>query len=98
MKLLNIMVLAVLVTGLAASGCTSLQEEAPGVENAAPTSSATPAATPAATSPAIPAATGDIMDSEISTIESDMAELDALLEDMENVEDMSFTELDGLTF
>jgi len=94
MKLLNIMVLAVLVTGLAASGCTSLQEEAPGVENAAPTSSATPAATPAA----IPAATGDIMDSEISTIESDMAELDALLEDMENVEDMSFTELDGLIF
>lgn len=94
MKLLNIMILAVLVTGLAASGCTSLQEEAPGIENAAPTSSATPAAT----SPAIPAATGDIMDSEIYTIESDMAELDALLEDMENVEDMSFTELDGLTF
>jgi outer membrane murein-binding lipoprotein Lpp len=85
MKLLNIMVLAVLVTGLAVSGCTSPQEEAPGVDTTAPTPSATPAAT------------GDIMDSEISTIESDMAELDALLEDMENVEDMSLTELDGLT-
>ena len=86
MKLLNIMVLAVLVTGLAVSGCTSPQEEAPGVDTTAPVPSATPAPT------------GDIMDSEISTIESDMAELEALLEDMENVEDMSFTELDGLTF
>ena len=86
MKLLNIMVLAVLVTGLAVSGCTSPQEETPEVDTTAPTPSATPAPT------------GDIMDSEISTIESDMAELDALLEDMENVEDMSFTELDGLTF
>jgi len=89
MKLLNIMVLAVLVTGLAVSGCTSPQEEAPEVDTTAPAPSATPATS---------AATGDIMDSEISTIESDMAELDALLEDMENVEDMSFTELDGLTF
>ncbi len=86
MKLLNIMVLAVLVTGLAVSGCTSPQEEAPEVDTTAPVPSATPAPT------------GDIMDSEISTIESDMAELDALLEDMENVEDLSFTELDGLTF
>ncbi len=86
MKLLNIMVLAVLVTGLAVSGCTSPQEEAPEVDTTAPAPSATPAPT------------GDIMDSEISTIESDMAELDALLEDMENVENLSFTELDGLTF
>ena len=86
MKLLNIMVLAVLVTGLAVSGCTSPTEEASGVDTTAPAPSTTPVAT------------GDVMDSEISTFESDMAELDALLEDMENIEDMSFTELDGLAF
>ncbi|MBW6518293.1 MAG: hypothetical protein K0A89_07305 [ANME-2 cluster archaeon] len=86
MNLLNIMVLALLITGLAVSGCTSPREEAPGVDITAPAPSATLAAT------------GDVMDSEISTIESDMAELDTLLQDMENIEDMSFSELDGLTF
>ena len=38
------------------------------------------------------------MDSEISTIESDMTELDALLADMEGMQDMNFTELEGLDF
>jgi len=38
------------------------------------------------------------MDSEISTIESDMIELDALLADMEGMQDMSFKELEGVNF
>lgn len=38
------------------------------------------------------------MDSEISTIELDMTELDALLSDMEGMQDMNFTELEGLDF
>ncbi|MDF1556565.1 MAG: hypothetical protein P1P80_00060 [ANME-2 cluster archaeon] len=86
MKLLNIMVLAVLVTGLAMSGCTAPKEDTSGVDTASPT--------PAATL----AATGDVMDSEMSTIESNIDELDTLLADLEGMQDISFTELEDLSF
>ncbi|MCL7415658.1 MAG: hypothetical protein M8349_06310 [ANME-2 cluster archaeon] len=86
MKLLNIMVLAVLVTGLAMSGCTAPKEDTSGVD----TTSTTPTATPAAT--------GEVMDGEMSTIESDGAELDTLLADLEGMQDISFTELEDLSF
>lgn len=86
MKLRNIIVLAMVVTGLVISGCTAPEDTVPDVNSVSPTPEATPAAT------------GDVMDSEISTIESDMAELDALLADLEGMQDISFTELEGLSF
>lgn len=86
MKLRNIIVLAMVVTGLVISGCTAPKDTVPDVNSVSPTPEATPAAT------------GDVMDSEISTIESDMAELDALLADLEGMQDISFTELEGLSF
>ena len=82
----NIMVAAVLITGLAVSGCNSTQEETLEIDNTAPVPLATPAAN------------RDIMYSEISNRESDMAERDILSKDRDDVEGMSFTKLNGLTF
>jgi len=81
-------ILSILLVGLAVSGCTGPSEEIPASPPASPTSTATPT----------PAQTGDVMDSEISTIESDMIELDALLTDIGGMQDMNFTELEGLDF
>ncbi|MCD4797790.1 MAG: hypothetical protein K8R19_02110 [Methanosarcinales archaeon] len=88
MRIRNLAILSILLVGLAVSGCTGPSEEVPASTPAPSTSTATPT----------PAPTGDIMDSEISTIESDMTELDALLADMEEMQDMNFTELEGLEF
>ena len=88
MKVKNLVIVSILLVGLAVSVCTGPAEEIPASPPASSTSTATPTPDP----------TGDIVDSEISTIESDMAELDALLEDMEGMENMSFTELDGVEF
>ncbi len=88
MKMRNLAILSVLLVGLAVSGCTGPSEEIPASTPASSTSTATPT----------PAPTGDVMDGEISTIELDMAELDALLADMEGMQDMNFTELEGLDF
>jgi hypothetical protein len=88
MRIRNLAILSILLVGLAVSGCTGPSEETPASTPAPSTSTATPT----------PAPTGDIMDSEISTIESDMTELDALLADMEEMQDMNFTELEGLEF
>ncbi len=88
MRIKNLAILSVLLVGLAVSGCTGPSEEIP----ASPPTSSTSTAT------STPAPTEDVMDSEISTIELDMAELDALLADMEGMQDMSFTELEGLEF
>ncbi|GEM_PF-2204256 len=88
MKMRNLAILSVLLVGLAVSGCTGPSEEIPASTPASSTSTATPT----------PGPTGDVMDSEISTIELDMAELDALLADMEGMQDMNFTELEGLDF
>ncbi len=88
MRIRTLAILSILFVGLAVSGCTGPSEEIPVSLPASSTSSAT----------STPAQTGDVMDSEISTIESDMAELDALLADMEGMQDMNFTELDGVDF
>ncbi|MCD4767185.1 MAG: hypothetical protein K8R34_11805 [Methanosarcinales archaeon] len=88
MRIRNFAILSILLVGLAVSGCTDPSEEVPASPPASPTSTATPT----------PAQTGDVMDSEISTIESDMIELDALLADMEGMQYMNFTELEGLDF
>ena len=83
MRIRNLAILSILLVGLAVSGCTGPSEEVPASPPASPTSTATPT----------PAPSGDVMYSEISTIE-----LDALLADMEGMQDMSFTELEGLDF
>lgn len=88
MRIRNLAILSILLVGLAVSGCTGPSEEIPASTPASSTSTATPT----------PGPTGDVMDSEISTIELDMAELDALLADIEGMQDMSFTELEGLDF
>jgi hypothetical protein len=88
MRIKNLAILSILLVGLAVSGCTGPSEDIPASTPASSTGTATP----------IPAPSGDIMDSEISTIESDMTELDALLADMEGMQDMNFTELEGLDF
>ena len=88
MRIRNFAILSILLVGLAVSGCTGPSEEIPASPPASSTSTATPT----------PAQIGDVMDSEISTIESDMAELDALLADMVGVQDMNFTELEGVDF
>ena len=88
MRMGNLAILSILLVGLAVSGCTGPSEEIPASTPASSTSTATPT----------PGPTGDVMDSEISTIELDMAELDALLADIEGMQDMSFTELEGLDF
>ncbi len=88
MKIKNLAIVSILLVGLAVSGCTGPSEEIP----ASPPTSSTSTAT------STPAPTEDVMDSEISTIESDMTELDALLADMEGMQDMNFTELEGLDF
>ncbi len=88
MKIKNLAIVSILLVGLAVSGCTGPSEEIPVSPPASSTSTAT----------STPASTEDVMDSEISTIESDMTELDALLADMEGMQDMNFTELEGLDF
>ncbi len=88
MRIRNLAILSILLVGLAISGCAGPSEEVPASPPASPTSTAT----------STPAPTGDIMDSEISTIESDMIELDALLADIGGMQDMNFTELEGLDF
>jgi len=88
MRIRNFAILSILLVGLAVSGCTDPSEEVPASPPASQTSTATPT----------PAQIGDVMDSEISTIESDMIELDALLADMEGMQYMNFTELEGLDF
>ncbi len=91
MRIRNLAILSILLVGLAVSGCTGPSEEIPASTPASSTSTAS-TATPT------PDPTGDVMDSEISTIELDMAELDALLADIEGMQDMGFTELEGLDF
>jgi len=86
MRIRNLAILAILLVGLAISGCAGPSEEVP----------ASPPASSTSTAISTPVPTGDIMDSEISTIESDMIELDALLADIEGMQDMNFTELEGL--
>ena len=71
MKVKNLVKVSILLVGLAVSGCTGPAEEIPASLPASSTSTATPT----------PGPTGDVMDSEIYSIESDMAELDALLVD-----------------
>ena len=88
MSIKNLAILSVLLVGLAVSGCTGPSEEIPASTPASSTSTAT----------STPVPTGDVMDSEISTIESDMTELNALLADIEGMQDMNFTELEGLDF
>ncbi len=88
MRIRNLAIVSILFVGLAVSGCTGPSEEIPASPPASSTSTAT----------STPAPTEDVMDSEISTIESDMTELDALLADMEGMQDMNFTELEGLDF
>jgi PBP1b-binding outer membrane lipoprotein LpoB len=81
----NFIMLSILLVGLVVSGCAGPKEEAP-TDQASPTTTATP----------VP--TGDVMDSEISTMESDMSEIDDLLVEMDEIQDISFSDLDGLNF
>jgi PBP1b-binding outer membrane lipoprotein LpoB len=85
MRIRNFVMLSILLVGLVVSGCVGPREEAP-IDQASPTTAATPAPT------------GDVMDSEISTIESDMVEIEDLLAEMDEIQDISFSELDGLNF
>ncbi|HIH86623.1 MAG TPA: hypothetical protein HA304_01815 [Methanosarcinales archaeon] len=66
MKVKNPVTVYILLVGLAVSGCTGPSEEI-SASPPAPSPSSSSSATPT------PAQTGDIMDSEISTIESDIA-------------------------
>jgi hypothetical protein len=87
MKILNFIVLAVVITGLTVSGCTGPSEKETG--------SQIDLSKPAATSTSTVA--GELMDSEISTIESDLSELDNLLAEIEDGQNLTFSELDGFT-
>jgi hypothetical protein len=88
MKMRNLAIVSILLTGLAVSGCTGPSQEIPVNPPVSSTSTAT----------STPVPTEDVMDSEISTVESDITEMDALLADMEGMQDMNFTELDGIEF
>ena len=88
MRIRYFAILSILLVGLAASGCTGPSEEIPESTSASSSSSATPG----------PVQAGDIMDSEISKIVSDMTELNALLADIEGMQDMNLTELDVVDF
>ena len=91
MRMINFAVLFILMAaGMAVSGCTGPSEEMPASTPASPTGTAIHT----------PAPTGDVMDSEISTIELEMAEMDALLAEMEGMEGMQDLSLDleGLDF
>jgi PBP1b-binding outer membrane lipoprotein LpoB len=85
MKMRNFLVLSILLAGLFVSGCAGPKEEAP-IDQASPTTAAAPVST------------GDVMDCEISTIESDMVEIEDLLAEMDGIQDISFSELEGLNF
>lgn len=93
MRMRNFVVFSILLVGLVVSGCAGPKEEAP-IDQVSPITVATPAPTTVATQ----APTGDVMDSEISTIESDMVEIEDLLAEMDGIQDISFSELDGLNF
>jgi len=88
MRIRNFAILSILLVGLVVSGCTGPSEEMPASPPASSTSTATPTQAP----------TGDIMDSDISTIESDMAELEALLVGMDGMKDMNLDGLEEVNF
>jgi hypothetical protein len=73
------------LTGLTVSGCTGPSEKETG--------SQIDLSKPAATS----TVAGELMDSEISTIESDLSELDNLLAEIEDGQNLTFSELDGFS-
>jgi len=85
MRKRNFVVLSILLAGLVVSGCAEPKEEAP-IDQVSPTTAVTQASI------------GDVMDSEISTIESDMLEIEDLLAEMDGIQDISFSELEGLNF
>ncbi|TFH41758.1 MAG: hypothetical protein E4G94_07420 [ANME-2 cluster archaeon] len=85
MRKRNFFVLSILLAGLVVSGCAGPKEEAP-IDQVSPTTTVTQASI------------GDVMDSEISTIESDMLEIEDLLVEMDGIQDISFSELEGLNF
>lgn len=85
MRKRNFFVLSILLAGLVVSGCAGPKEEAP-IDQVSPTTAVTQASI------------GDVMDSEISTIESDMLEIEDLLVEMDGIQDISFSELEGLNF
>jgi hypothetical protein len=88
MRIKTLTILSIVLIGLAVSGCTGPAEKTSADQTASPTPTAT----------SIAESTGEIMDSEIFTIESDMDELDYLLNDIEGIQDMNFSELDDLEF
>lgn len=85
MRKRNFVVLSILLAGLVVSGCAGPKEEAP-IDQDSPTTAVTQASI------------GDVMDGEISTIESDMLEIEDLLAEMDSIQDISFSELEGLNF
>jgi PBP1b-binding outer membrane lipoprotein LpoB len=85
MRKRNFFVLSILLAGLVVSGCAGPKEEAP-IDQVSPTTAVTQASI------------GDVMDSEISTIESDMLEIEDLLVELDGIQDISFSELEGLNF
>ena len=87
-RVFGIMIL--LFIGLAVSGCIEPSEKTPVDQTALPTTTATPVVTPAPT--------GDVTDAELSTIDSDMTEIEDLLAELDDVQDLSFNELEGLNF
>jgi hypothetical protein len=88
MRIKTLTILSIVLIGLAVSGCTGPGEKTSTDQTASPTPTAT----------SVAESTGEIMDSEVLTIESDLAELDYLLNDIEGIQDMNFSELDDLEF
>lgn len=81
----NFVVLSILLVGLTVSGCAGPKEDVP-IDQASSTTAVTPSPT------------GDVMDSEIATIDSDILEIEDLLTEMEKIQDISFSELEGINF
>ena len=88
MRIKTLTILSIVLIGLAVSGCTGPAEKTSTDQTASLTSTTT----------SVAESTGEIMDSEVSTIESKMDELDYLLDDIEDIQDMNFSELDDLDF
>jgi hypothetical protein len=94
MNLKTISILSILIVGIAVSGCINSSEDTSSDE----TISSTQTSISDSESVSLDVSTDEVMDGEISIIEADMLELEALLNDIESIQEENFSELDGLDF
>jgi hypothetical protein len=92
MNLKTISILSILIVGIAVSGCINSSEDTSSDE----TISSTQTSISDSESVSLDVSTDEVMDGEISIIEADMLELEALLNDIESIQEENFSELDGL--